>query len=73
MTVKTKDGLTIHLEEFHIRCWFMATEIEQARDTLNVVAGIMEMREHAQPKRQRRKDAGQTRAKDPGAQGLLDS
>lgn len=61
MTITTKDGLTIELDEWQIRRWFMAAPIEEARDTFRVVEGIIETRTEMQPKRQRRSDAGKPR------------
>lgn len=61
MTIQTKDGLTIELDEYEIRRWFMAVDIEQARDTFRVVEGIIETRLEMQPKRMRRSDAGTKR------------
>lgn len=60
------------IEEYDIRQWFMRVDLEQAEDTLNVVRGIIETRRTLQPKRKRRSDAGQSRDKDAGSQGLLD-
>lgn len=59
MTITTKDGLAIDLDEHEIRRWFMAADLEQARDTFRVVEGIIETRTEMQPKRKRRSDAGQ--------------
>ena len=50
------------LDEYDIRRWFMAAELEQAADTFRVVEGIIETRQAMQPKRARRKDAGVKRA-----------
>lgn len=61
VTINTKDGLTIELEEYDIRRWFIQVELEQAMDTFNVVGGILEARSVLQPKRARRKDAGKKR------------
>lgn len=73
MTIEMKDGLTIELDEFEIRRWFMAVELEQAIDTHRAVMVIIETRMALQPKRARRKDAGVKRGdKDRGSQGLLD-
>lgn len=60
------------IDERDVRMWFMKTELAQARDTFRVVEGIIETREAFEPKRKRRSDAGQSRDKDPGSQGLLD-
>ena len=68
MVITTKDGLAIELEEYDIRRWFMAAELEQAIDTFRVVEGIIETRQSMQPKRARRKDAGKPRGE---AQGTL--
>lgn len=62
MTITTKEGLTIELDEYEIRRWFMAAELEQARDTFRVVEGIIETRMEMQPKRARRSDAGTKRS-----------
>ena len=61
MTIETKDGLTIELDEYDVRRWFMAVDLEQAQDTFRVVEGIIETRQAMQPKRARRKDAGKPR------------
>jgi hypothetical protein len=61
MQIETKDGLLIELDEYDIRRWFMATELDQARDTFRVVEGIIETRTAMTPKRQRRSDAGKSR------------
>jgi hypothetical protein len=65
MTITTSDGLTIDLEENDVCRWFMAVDIAQAQDTLNVVRGIIETRQAMQPKRARRKDAGKPRSQAP--------
>jgi hypothetical protein len=61
MTIQTKDGLTIELEEYDIRRWFIAVPLEEASDTFKVLEGILEARTLAQPTRKRRRDAGTTR------------
>lgn len=61
MTIGTKDGLTIELDEYDVRRWFMAAPLEEARDTFRVVEGIIETRTAMQPKRARRSDAGKPR------------
>ena len=63
---------TDSIEEIDIRYWFARIELEQAIDTFRVVEGILLARKEAQPKRKRRSDAGQSRDKDRGSQGLLD-
>jgi hypothetical protein len=72
MTITTSDGLTIDLEEYEVRRWFMAVDIAQAVDTLNVVRGIIETRQAMQPRRARRKDAGTKRGKQEADQASED-
>lgn len=60
------------IDERDVRVWFMKADLEQALDTYRVIEGILETRKEFQPKRKRRSDAGQSRDKDPGSQGLLD-
>lgn len=61
MTIETKDGFFIDLEEYDIRRWFMATPLDEAKDTLNVVTGIVDARKQIEPKRNRRSGAGTTK------------
>lgn len=61
MIIKTADDLEIELDEYDVRRWFMAVDLSQAVDTMNVVRGIVETRQSMQPKRKRRSDAGTTR------------
>lgn len=60
------------IDERDVRRWFVLADINEAMDTFNVIAGILETRQALKPKRRRRSDAGTTRDKDPGSQGLLD-
>ena len=62
MQIQTKDGLIIELDEYDVRRWFMAADLEQARDTFRVVEGIIEMRMALHPKRKPRSDKGQSRS-----------
>ena len=71
MTITTTDGLTIELEEYDIRRWFMAVELAQAQDTFRVVEGIIQARSEAQPVRKRRRDAGTKRETAVGNSGTL--
>jgi hypothetical protein len=52
---------TREIEEYDIRRWFRTVDLVQARDTYRVVEGILETREQFQPKRAKRKDAGNKR------------
>ena len=54
------------LEEWDVRKWFCAVDLEQAEDTFRVVEGILQARREAQPvvkQRKRRSDAGVSREK----------
>jgi hypothetical protein len=70
--IRCKCGEVNEVEEFDIRKWFTMADLEQARDTFRVCEGIIQARLAMKPARKRRKDAGETRDKDAGAQGLLD-
>lgn len=61
MTIQTKDGLTIELDEYDVRRWFMAAPLEDARDTFRVVEDIIATRTELQPARRKRSDVGQPR------------
>ena len=49
------------IDEYDIRRWFSAAPLEQARDTLHVCEGVVQVRSEAQPKRKTRSDAGKPR------------
>jgi hypothetical protein len=51
----------VAMTEFDIRQWFTLVAMEQAEDTARAIGVIMETRRSLEPKRKRRKDAGQPR------------
>jgi hypothetical protein len=57
----TIQSISPEIAEDDVRRWFACVDLEQAGDTLNVCRGIIEGRQAAAPKRQRRSDAGKPR------------